>query len=701
MRSRVFVTISLIVLAALSAPADQPPAPAPQPPAGAANQQPAVTFKVEINYVEIDAVVTDPQGNFVRGLTKNDFQVVEDGTPQTITAFAHVDLPIERADPPMFRRAVIEPDVRSNNEQFNGRVILLVLDDLQTDFRRTPRVRAAARQFIERYVGANDMVAIVQTGGRAEGAQDFTNSRTRLLAAVDKFMGQKLPSATLTTLDDYYRQRSLGTGNAPRDLQEMERSYKARSALGSLANLADYLAGIRGRRKAIVWIGEGIDYDVDNPFQSRDASVVRDEIRGVIEAATRANVSFYGVDARGLGAGLDEAIDIVSLPDDPTLNLGVGSLQNEVRRAQDSLRVISDETGGFAVVNQNDLNAAFERIIQDNSSYYVIGYYATNERRDGRFRKIDVRVTRPGLRVRSRKGYTAARGKSAAPTTSKAENEASPALREALASPLPASGLGISVFAAPFMGKQPKVSLALTIEFEPGRLKFVEKDGLFTEDLEIVMFAVNSKGKTEDGARDTAPLKLSPRSYESVSRNGLRLTRRLELSPGRYQLRVGAREANGGAVGTVVYDLDLPDFTKSPLHMSGIALASAWAAARTLTANPDPEFKDVLPAPPTAVREFPRNDTLAYFTEVYDNMPAPAHRVAIRTSVLADDGREVFSTSDERRSEDLAGKKGAYGHTGSVPLKDLAPGRYVLRIDAKTLLSNGGTASRELEFRVR
>src|SRR6476620_8740750 len=125
---------------------------APQSPA-----QTPPTFRVEVNYVEIDARATDAQGNFVSDLAQNDFQILEDGTPQAIKVFTRVNLPVERQDPPLFKNSAIESDVASNRDEFNGRVFVLVLDDLQTDFRRSTRVRRAARQFIEQYIGANDL----------------------------------------------------------------------------------------------------------------------------------------------------------------------------------------------------------------------------------------------------------------------------------------------------------------------------------------------------------------------------------------------------------------------------------------------------------------------------------------------------------------------------------------------------------------
>ena len=190
-------------------------------------------------------------------------------------------------------------------------------------------------------------------------------------------------------------------------------------------------------------------------------------------------------------------------------------------------------------------------------------------------------------------------------------------------------------------------------------------------------------------------------THEAVTKNGLRITRRLELPPGRYQIHVGARETSSGKLGTIRQDLDVPDFSKAPLLMSGIALTSESAGAHA-DGEPRPGFKDVLARLPdrdsrvsraaTRSRSSPRSTT---------TRRRAAHRVAITTTVAGDDGRVLFTTEDERNSKDLQGKKGGYGYTAKIPLAKLAPGRYVLRVEARTLLTNGGTASRELEFRVR
>ena len=196
----------LILLACLATgvtqAAQQTPPPKPAP------DQPPITFKVEVNYVEIDAIVTDEQGNFVRNLTKDDFVVTEQGKPQSVSIASLVDIPVEKFDPPLFKTKVVEPDVRSNSKAFNGRVFVLVLDDLNTSFSRSARVKLAARQFIEQYLGANDVAAIVQTGGAKSTGQEFTSSHDRLLRAVNSFMGQKERSATLGSTNTTGRRES-------------------------------------------------------------------------------------------------------------------------------------------------------------------------------------------------------------------------------------------------------------------------------------------------------------------------------------------------------------------------------------------------------------------------------------------------------------------------------------------------------------
>jgi VWFA-related protein len=680
------ITFPLVLLAALLQAPSQPQAP-----------QPPVTFRVEVNYVEIDAVVTDAQGNFVRNLTKDDFRIVEEGKPQALTAFSMVDIPVERADPPLFAKTAIVPDVVSNRQAFEGRVFVILMDDKHTKFDRTSRTRVAAHQFVERYVGANDIVAVVNTSGYGKAMQDFTSNRALALKAIDAAMGGKEGSSTAAALQDYY----AGNGsNMASSYNEMRRYNDARDTLRTIKGVADFMAGMRGRRKAVVFFSEGINYDLVDAVRNPHATDVQHEIQDMVAAATRANVSVYPVDPRGVASGMEDGIEIGSVPADNSISMT--QLMDEMRMEHDSLRTIADETGGFAVLNQNDYRDAFGRILADNSSYYVLGYYPASDKRDGRFRTVQVTVDKPGLRVRTRRGYVApVPGKKESTTKGTPAERTSPELTDALESPVAVSGLPISAFAAPFKGANKNDAIALSVEVDASAMRFAAKpDGRYANDLEVTLYALDTtSGKVKDGGHDVVGVVLRPQVTEM--RSPFRVVRKLQVPPGKYQVRIGARES-GGKVGTVLYELEAPDFSKGPISMSGLSL-STGLSGRIPTASPAGDLKDVLPAPPSASREFQRDDTLSVFAEIYDNLGSTAHRVVITTSILSDEGKTVFTTTDERRSDELkdtvAG--GGFGHNAKIPLTQLAPGRYVLHLEAQPTLGNAKPIARDVEFTVR
>jgi hypothetical protein len=262
------------------------------------------------------------------------------------------------------------------------------------------------------------------------------------------------------------------------------------------------------------------------------------------------------------------------------------------------------------------------------------------------------------------------------------------------------SGVPMVVTAAPFKGTAPNASVLVTIELAADTLPFKEQKGTLHNAIELTMFALDGKGNVKGVPSTTVQLNLSPQTHAAVKARGLRMTNRIELAPGRYTLRVGAREQNGGAIGTLSYDLDVPDFYKEPLTMSGIVLSSRAAAAKP-TAAPDPDLKQVLPTPPTTMREFVPADTLSAFAEVYDARGNTPHKVDITASVKQDGGRQVFSQTEERGTEELQGARGGFGYRVDVPLKDLAPGEYVFTIEARSRLSGNPTVKQDIPFRVR
>jgi VWFA-related protein len=697
--------VTAIVLATAAVAAQQASAPP--------DQRPPITFRSEITFVEIDAIVTDRGGRFVPDLTRDDFQVIEEGKPQQIAAFAMMHIPVAPPAPGRAGSPTIEPDAVSNHQPFEGRIFLLLLDDLQTDITRTRFVREAAREFIEQHVAPNDVVAVAFTSGRSMG-QDFTASRARLRAAIDRFSGNKLMSRTAAMIREKDMTREVLKAGPPppvRDPYETERMVHARASLSVVAQMSEFLGGIRGRRKALVYFGEGIDHElvdvvnVDQATVQRDTAGVRQAMRDAVAAATRSNVSVYTIDPRGLSTGAEEAIALPNVTSNPTSPLNPIRLVDEVSRSHLWMRSVAGDTGGMAFLNTNDTAGPLRRIVEDSSSYYILGYYAPPGRKDGRFRNVDVRVTRPGLEVRARKGYHGPGGKAAEPRAA-ANARASAELQEAMRSPLPVHGLAFSASAAAFQGKGPEASVVLVVEIDPAHLAFAERGGSHSADLELLVIAADPLSKTsQKSAHHLAALRLQPDTYAAVKGAGIRITRRLDLRPGRYRIQIGVRDTASGAVGTLFGDLDVPDFRTTPLGLSGVLLVSA-AATRMPTVEPDPALAALLPGAHTARREFPLHDTLAVFAEVYDNDLATPHRVAARTTILAEDGTVVFSATDEHASEELVpagGPKGSggWGHRVTIPAATLGTGRFILRVEAVKLTGGDASVMREVAFTIR
>src|SRR6185503_217214 len=290
--------------------------------------------------------------------------------------------------------------------------------------------------------------------------------------------------------------------------------------------------------------------------------------------------------------------------DDPSLRLDTTGLQSDLQMSQDSLRVLADETSGFAAVNTNDFNSAFARIVKDNSAYYVLGYYPPGQRKDGRFHKLEVKVSRPGVKVRARGGYSTPHVKPPKPP-SLAANDTPPVLAEMLDSALPKSGFPMQMHAGAFRGavaKDNKPRVVVTVELAGDGFKFTEKNGIFHDVLDLSLLTVDAAGKPT-GKNQKVNLDLKPRTHQLLAATGFRVLSELEVPPGRWQFRVAGRSENSGAAGSVFYDLDVPEFDKQDLALSGLVLTSSTAGL-VPTAGTSPLLKEVLPGPPTANRAF-------------------------------------------------------------------------------------------------
>ena len=672
-----------------------------------AGQQPSVTFRTDINFVEVHAIVTNQEGEFVKDLTADDFEIYEDGRPQAPAVFSLVDVPIERPFTPRNADAPIEPDVRATTRTFDGRIYILLLDDLHTLVTRTQDVRRVARGFIEEYLGANDLAAVLFTSGRRESGQELTGSRRLLTEAIDRFQGRKLPSAGAEKLGI----RLLATDDGVAGVLESEnlsdpldspRALNAQRAMQSIKGVAEWLSDVQGRRKALLFFSEGLDYDIYQPFWiSRQSGSVLADAKDAIAAAQRANVNVYSIDPRGMSQ-FGEMITIESTSIYSELQYGTfrGQLR-ELLLAQESLIALSDETGGLPIVNSGDLMGGLGRIVLDNSRYYLLGYYSdATEWSPNRYMDIEVRVKRPGLEVRARKGFlppdTEALERA---REAEVDSGVSPALTAALGKPVPVGDLPLRVFAAPLRGSGDDASVLVAVEIDGPSLEFEERDGRFVESIEVSIVAADERTRVQGGEDQTFNLNLEPEIHQIVSRTGVRTLTQLDLPPGRYQIRVGAHETTGLAIGTVAYDLVVPDYSEVPFALSGVFLTSS-AADLFPTASQNADWSGLLPAPPVVTRTFSAADTLTWFAEVYDDSSRAPHTIDYTTTVQdANDGRTLAQSRDSRMVEAGAGRQ-AHGFTTSFPLRDLSPGMYVLRVDASTTVG-GHSARHDILFEVQ
>jgi VWFA-related protein len=661
------------------------------------------TFRVEVNYVEEAVRVVDPAGNFIRGLTQEDFQLSEDGKPQRIVSFVPIDIPFVRRETSTYAGPAgqsVEPDVASNAQDVDVRLYVVLMDDYHISPARTGQAKQLARRFVLEHLGANDYATVVAASGDLNATQDFTQNRQLLLAAIDRFTGRKLPPATLALIDARQQQQEGKSTAAQEDPDEAERVANARSTMRTLTSLAVWLTPIRGRRKAIVYVSEGVDnYNYFDVFGSRDYPIgdsrnanarernfdaVRRAAWDAAEAAARANVQVYSVDPRGLTSGSDDAL-IGAVPTG-AFAAGPASLASELKTSQDYLRQLAEQTGGVAALNTNDFKQAFDVIVRENSSYYVLGYYSSNEKRDGRMRAVSLRIpARPDLQLSYRTRYAGPSGKELAQAT------------EMTASPIPLRGLSLRVSAVPHKGSGKTAALDVLIEASGRDLTFKETDGIFNDTISISMRTFDRQGKAAAGERFDLNLKLKPETLHRVLEHGVRVVRTMSILPGQYGLRITAQDSAGGKRGSVRFDVEVPDFANEPLGMSGIFLASTGSPAFT---SWNRTFGELLPGSPTTVREFRPGDELTAFVEIYDNQPQPAHRLNITATVQAPDGKAVFAHRDERSTEELHGAAGGFGYVSRIPVTAWNPGFYVLTIEATSTLGDREAVRRTIPFRV-
>ena len=631
-----------------------------------AQQTPAPTFRALVDAVQVDAFVTDRAGNPVRNLRLDDFELLEDGRPQVITSFSEVIIPIN--PPPPFLPGTARPDVATNSGP-EGRLYVIALDEIGGDL--ALRARHFLTTFIERHFEPHDVGVVVNIGrASATASQDFTSDRGLLLAAVNRLQGGfGVPPTSLMPGEPWRPDRS--------PLAQRSRAAALKALIGSLAS-------IPGRRKALIYITQEVGdvYGVID-YNGGVRSLEFDDLRTAMTEAMRGGVAIYTLDPCGLTAGgaLGESVTNIA---------GVCDADPE-RMAAADFRKMSAATGGFAVVNSNSFDQALERMVKENSNYYLLGYTSTNDARDGRYRRLEVRVKRPDVIVRARDGYIAP---SRSPTRSAATrtNATSPGdIRDVIATPLANGAVPMKVFAAAFKGlKGNDARVVITAEFDASKLGLASSGGTMRGSIALSSAAVSATGKVTRGQPQVIDVTLKPESYTQATAHGLRTQSTITLSPGRYQLRVAGGNAQAGKIGSVMYDLDVPDFRKGRLALSAVAL-STTGTDRPVTAIPTPA--NVLPFFPTLNREFVAGTPISLYVEAYDNDARDSTPIDLKVEVRGQNGQVVRSGSDQRART----TKGTETFVVVVPL-DVDPGSYSLHVEAA---AGGDSASRDIPIRIR
>jgi VWFA-related protein len=416
MKSTIHRLVGIAVLALSAGVSAQTPAPqAPQAPQAPAPKAPgsSATFRVAIDYVTTDVIARNNQDQFVADLTKNDFEIYEDGVKQDITSLTLVhggrvhNLATPPAAPPT--DGLVLPVSRPRNDTA-GRIFLIIVDDLHLDFRNTGRIRDLFKRISKTLVHEGDMFSIVSTGPSSL-AIDPTYDRKVLDEAIKKITGNGLKPSDII--------QGAEGADGPSEVR-----YRSHVAFSTAYDMLTQMEKINNRRKAVIWVSNGYDFNpfaesrlgedpvfggrfgqtreegkqqqgMTNQNQFADADLAR-ELAEITRTANRANATLYTIDPRGLVAGtdLDETLDPVEFGE-------------HVRKTQDSLRVLAEQTGGIAVVNQNNFDKALKRIDAETSDYYMLGYSSTNPDPLKRTRKIEVKlVNRPGVSVWSRTSYS-------------------------------------------------------------------------------------------------------------------------------------------------------------------------------------------------------------------------------------------------------------------------------------------------------
>lgn len=654
------------------------------------------TIRVQTNLVLVDVRVTDKRGQPVTDLHQDDFRVFEDGVEQKIGSFSLENVEqLARAGetngaPPTIDLGKLPATVTANEVNKlvqDHRMVVLFFDLSSMQVDDLLRAVKSAENFVQKQLTPADLVAVATYSSDLRVAQNFTNDRAGLRKALEAIrIGESSSLADQGEIGAAGGTSATGEEVVTQDTSEAFTPdetefniFNTDEKLAALESLADLLRGVPGR-KSVVHFSSGVERTgIENQAQ----------LRATTDAANRANVSFYTVDARGL-VGLPPGGDATSASPSGTAAYTASAFSSQLSSLEggrETLASLASDTGGRTFYDINDFGQAFKDVQQDNSTYYLLGYSPSNAKSDGRFRRIHVEVKRPGVKVQARPGYYAPKNFRQFTSEDKEVQ-----LEQAMNLDEPFVDLPLAVETASFRSSNQQYYVVLAAKIPGSSISFLNKSSSHRTEFDFAWRAADSAGHVAAALRDTLPVKLDPENYQQVLASNFLYEGGIVLPPGNYKLKAVVRENESGRMGTFEEPLVLPPFSGSGLAVSSVVVSNqvqqpeAAPRGRSKSA-PSPLDANGQKVLPSVTRVFRTDQNLYVYLESYETQngkkpdsnqaaPAPAS-VAL-----------VFFRGGAKTSEagPFAGRlevssQGTVHYLVKVPLAKFPTGRYWMQVN--------------------
>jgi len=637
------------------------------------------TLKSRSEVVLVNVTARDKKGNLVRDLTPDDFTVIEDGKPQKVASFdiENTDAAFESTAGPTQSTVLgpLKPRAESKTTEpvpvppaLKDRRLLILFFDLsamQAD--EIERSTTAAQKYVDQQMLPADLVAVVALGSSLMVEQDFTSDRPLLTQALKHLN----PSSGAG-----FEEGSTGTTEGTPDTGG---SFTADDAEYNIFNTDRRLEALRSvaaavsrieQKKSLIYFSSGMD---------RTGIENQSELRTAINAAVRANLAIYTMDIRGLQALVPggEAQSASLRGTSPYSGRATINALNSNFTTQETLVTLAGDTGGKAFLDSNDFNQIFKRVQDDTSTYYMLGYHSTNLARDGKFRRIVVRVRRPDLKLEYRRGYYAP-----ADYRHSSREDRERQLDEELASDLPTTDLPVYLATAYFRLADNKFFVPISLVVPGSEIPFTHGGDQDKATLDVIGAVLDDNKHPISSLRDT--VKFNVRGSEEVRRKNVQYNSGFVLPAGKYHLKFVVRENEGGRLGSFETDLIIPELKTAPLKMSSVVLASQLQpAAKRRTDNP--LVRDGSELVPNVTHVFSSGQHLYLYYEVYDPVRQAKEKQAeirLLTNVSFFSGKvKTYETPlVEAQQLNVPDRKAAVFQL-DVPLTSLRPGFYTCQVN--------------------